>query len=106
MKLFFFYRSKKKKLPLPKINQLERRKLCAILSNPHHFLLFEINGSYYYYYLRVDAVNNLESNGHVLNGNTENGVTTLNNVVPVNLTKTDQDIVRLIGQYLKIVGLG
>ncbi|XP_031629372.1 WD repeat-containing protein 26 homolog [Contarinia nasturtii] len=53
-----------------------------------------------------DAVNNLESNGHVLNGNTENGVTTLNNVVPVNLTKTDQDIVRLIGQYLKIVGLG
>lgn len=48
----------------------------------------------------------MESNGHVLNGNTENGVTTLNNVVPVNLTKTDQDIVRLIGQYLKIVGLG
>lgn len=53
-----------------------------------------------------DAVNNLESNGHVLNGNTENGVTALNNVAPVNLSKTDQDIVRLIGQYLKIVGLG
>lgn len=63
-----------------------------------------------YYYLfglfSVDAVNNLESNGHVLNGNTENGVTTLNNVTPINLTKTDQDMVRLIGQYLKIVGLG
>lgn len=53
-----------------------------------------------------DAVNNLESNGHVLNGNTENGVTALNNVAPINLSKTDQDIVRLIGQYLKIVGLG
>lgn len=54
----------------------------------------------------LDAVNNLESNGHVLNGNTENGVTSLNNVAPVDLSKTDQDIVRLIGQYLKIVGLG
>lgn len=53
----------------------------------------------------LDAVNNLESNGHVLNGNTENGVTTLKNVVPINLSKTDQDIVRLIGQYLKIAGL-
>lgn len=57
-------------------------------------------------FCRVDAVNNLESNGHVLNGNTENGVTALNNVAPIDLTKTDQDIVRLIGQYLKIVGLG
>lgn len=41
-----------------------------------------------------------------MNGNTENGVTALNNVVPIDLSKTDQDIVRLIGQYLKIVGLG
>lgn len=57
-------------------------------------------------YFFVDAVNNLESNGHVMNGNSENGVTTLNNVTPINLTKTDEDIVRLIGQYLKIVGLG
>lgn len=48
----------------------------------------------------------MESNGHVMNGNTENGVTALNNVTPIELSKTDQDIVRLIGQYLKIVGLG
>lgn len=53
----------------------------------------------------TDAVNILESNGHTLNGNSENGVTTADNG-PITLTKTDQDIVRLIGQYLKIVGLG
>lgn len=53
----------------------------------------------------TDVVNISESNGHTLNGNTENGVTTANNG-PITLAKTDQDIVRLIGQYLKIVGLG
>lgn len=55
--------------------------------------------------MRTDAVNISESNGHTLNGNTENGVTTAING-PITLAKTDQDIVRLIGQYLKIVGLG
>lgn len=45
-----------------------------------------------------------ESNGHTQNGTTQNGLTQVNDV-QVNLSKTDQDIVRLIGQYLKIVGL-
>lgn len=45
-----------------------------------------------------------ESNGHTQNGTTQNGLAQLNDV-QVNLSKTDQDIVRLIGQYLKIVGL-
>lgn len=57
--------------------------------------------------MEIDAetTNNLESNGHALNGtSTQNGVSQSNNV-PVKLNKTDQDIVRLIGQYLKIVGL-
>lgn len=53
----------------------------------------------------IESVNNLESNGHALNGSAQNGVTQINNVA-VKLNKTDQDIVRLIGQYLKIVGLG
>lgn len=62
--------------------------------------------SFFLFLYRAEAVNNLESNGHVMNGNTENGVTALNNATPIDLSKTDQDIVRLIGQYLKIVGLG
>lgn len=45
-----------------------------------------------------------ESNGHTLNGAAQNGLTPINDV-QVTLSKTDQDIVRLIGQYLKIVGL-
>lgn len=46
-----------------------------------------------------------ESNGHALNGNsTQNGLAPINDI-RVTLNKTDQDIVRLIGQYLKIVGL-
>lgn len=55
--------------------------------------------------MNIESVNNLESNGHALNGSAQNGVTQINNVA-VKLNKTDQDIVRLIGQYLKIVGLG
>lgn len=47
-----------------------------------------------------------ESNGHTQNGDTEqNGIA---NTLPnerIQLDKTDQDIVRLIGQHLKIVGL-
>lgn len=53
----------------------------------------------------TESTNNLESNGHTLNGSAQNGVTTQINDEPVKLGKTDQDIVRLIGQYLKIVGL-
>lgn len=80
--------------------------MTQFCSNSKHIALKKIVYHYLFGLFSVDAVNNLESNGHVLNGNTENGVTTLNNVTPINLTKTDQDMVRLIGQYLKIVGLG
>lgn len=53
-----------------------------------------------------------ESNGHTQNGDTteRNGVeattagTTIKNE-RIQLDKTDQEIVRLIGQHLKIVGL-
>lgn len=62
------------------------------------------NNLFFVVLTKLDAVNNLESNGHALNGNSENGVASANNV-QINLHKTDQDIVRLIGQYLKIVGL-
>lgn len=57
------------------------------------------------YQMDLESVNNLESNGHTLNGSAQNGVSQTN-IVAVKLNKTDQDIVRLIGQYLKIVGLG
>lgn len=56
--------------------------------------------------LLVAPINSMatESNGHTLNGTTQNGLAPINDV-QVTLHKTDQDIVRLIGQYLKIVGL-
>lgn len=55
---------------------------------------------------------NSESNGHTQNGDNEqrngveaaSGTTTLSND-RIHLDKTDQEIVRLIGQHLKIVGL-
>lgn len=52
----------------------------------------------------TDVSNNVESNGHTLNGNTENGVTAAK-TTPVTLDSQDQEIVRLIGQYLNLVGL-
>lgn len=50
------------------------------------------------------AVGVTESNGHSVNGTIMNGVTVPKNE-SLNLDKTNQDIVRLIGQHLKIVGL-
>lgn len=49
-----------------------------------------------------------ETNGHSQNGDTnvQNGVnTTVANNAQIHLDKTNQDIVRLICQYLKVVGL-
>ncbi len=50
-----------------------------------------------------------ETNGHSQNGdaNVQNGVNTtvVANNAQVHLEKTNQDIVRLICQYLKVVGL-
>lgn len=44
-----------------------------------------------------------------LNGNTHNGVPEINGEVPApavkTMTRTDEDIVRLIGQYLRTIGL-
>lgn len=64
------------------------------------FLIIKISS----YFLTDDGVAVTESNGHTQNGDTQNGV-----AVPKNdqiyLNKTNRDIVRLIGQHLKIVGL-
>lgn len=97
-------------------------RFCFLYSNFKLFIFCVLrisNFRFFFYFLvlfchrfvcelrRMDSesVNNLESNGHALNGSAQNGVSQINNVA-VKLNKTDQDIVRLIGQYLKIVGLG
>lgn len=64
-----------------------------------YFVLFRCN-----FQGDTDVSNNVESNGHTLNGNTENGVTATK-TTPVTLDSQDQEIVRLIGQYLNLVGL-
>lgn len=48
------------------------------------------------------AVGVTETNGHSVNGTIMNGVPKNESL---NLDKTNQDIVRLIGQHLKIIGL-
>lgn len=66
------------------------------------FLLFSI---FFCFGIDAGVAVVAESNGHTENGDVQNGVNALETTHPMQLDKTNQDIVRLVGQHLKLMGL-